>query len=149
MRGNEKSSERYNKTLIKRTIIYPVVFLVATFLIYVAHGIRQIEYPVYTLYVQPETIEEKIAQYDWDVDTAYAVMMAESNASSTVVNWQDNHKGCVGSYGLFQVACIHVEDPEKLKDPDYNIDVAYNIYRESGWSPWGAYNNKSYLTYLY
>lgn len=73
-------------------------------------------------------------------------MVAESHASSTVVNWEQ-HRGCKGSAGLFQVACIH-DDIEKLKDPYYNIDRAYDIWQESGWEPWGAYTQGTYKKHL-
>jgi len=96
---------------------------------------------------KPKTIEEKIAEYDWDYNTAVAVMLAESKANPKAVNIDDHHNGCNGSYGLYQIACIH-DDPAKLKDPDYNIERAYELYQESGWEIWGAYTNKSYLAYL-
>jgi hypothetical protein len=89
----------------------------------------------------------KIEQYDWDTELAYAIMLAESNASSTVVNWGDKHKGCSGSIGLFQIGCFWA-DNEKLKDPDYNIEVAYQIYSRYGWQPWGAYTDLRYRQYL-
>lgn len=43
---------------------------------------------------------------------------------------------CWGSYGLFQIACIHSENP--LYDPEENIDMAYKLYQERGWEPWGV-----------
>ena len=96
---------------------------------------------------RPKTIEEKIAQYDWDVDIAYAVMMAESNADPKAVNMQDSHASCDGSYGLFQLACFW-GDKQDLLDADKNIEMAYEIYAEQYWQPWGSYHNKRYLVYL-
>jgi len=96
---------------------------------------------------RPKTIKEKIAQYDWDVDIAYAVMMAESDADSQAVNEKDSHASCNGSYGLFQLACFW-GDTQDLLDENINIEVAYIIYSKQGWKPWGAYSDKRYLAYL-
>ena len=87
-----------------------------------------------------------ISLYDWDIDIAYAIMMAESRGDKNVVN-PEAHRGCKGSSGLFQVACVH-DDVEKLKDARYNISKAYEIYQESGWKPWGAYSSKSFQKFL-
>lgn len=87
-----------------------------------------------------------IEQYDWDIDVAYAVMMAESAGNANAFN-PERHRGCNGSYSLFQVACIH-DDVEKLKDPEYNVQRAYELYSKSGWKIWGAYTNKSYLRHM-
>jgi hypothetical protein len=97
---------------------------------------------------KPISVRDLINQYDWDTDVAYAVMMAESSASSTVVNWKDSHRGCSGSYGLFQIGCLHETDPEILKDPEYNVQRAYELYKQNGWRIWGGYTNKSYLRFL-
>lgn len=91
------------------------------------------------------TIEEMIAQYDWDYDKALAVAKAESNLNPDAYN-PEWHKGCQGSIGVFQIACLH-DDNEKLYNAEYNIQRAYEIWKEQGWQPWGAYTNKSYLTY--
>lgn len=96
--------------------------------------------------VEKPTIEEYIRSKSWDGDVAYAVMMAESRERPTVVN-PEQHRGCRGSVGLFQIACIH-DDVEKLKDPYYNIDRAHEIWQQQGWRPWGAYTNKSYLKFM-
>lgn len=89
-----------------------------------------------------------IAQYDWDVEIAIAVCGAESGGNAFAVNEKDRHKGCMGSSGLFQIACIH-RPIEEMKDPSLNIKQAYKIYSErNSWKPWGAFTNKSYLKYL-
>lgn len=95
-----------------------------------------------------KTTKDIINQYDWDKDLAYAVMMAESSGQADVVNWKDKHNGCNGSYGLFQIACVHETNPELLKDEEYNVKRAYELYKKSGWKIWGAYTNKSYLKHL-
>ena len=78
-----------------------------------------------------------LEQYSWDIDIARRIMFAESNGGKDDYN-PEWHKGCQGSYGLMQIACIHVSEPQKLFDPAYNIGVAYSIYKRSGWYPWGV-----------
>lgn len=79
-----------------------------------------------------------------DGDMAVSVAIAESDLNPTAVNGQDSHRGCTGSIGLFQVGCLHMsENPEALKDIDTNIRVAYTIFKESGWKPWGVCTNGS------
>ncbi len=94
----------------------------------------------------------EIAKYDWNVSVAYAIMMAESNGNPEAVNWRDNHKVCKGSFGLFQMACSHIDSygltSDNIKDPETNIRAAYLLYKQRGWRPWGAYTNKSYLAFL-
>lgn len=86
--------------------------------------------------------------YDWPQPTAYAVCMGESGGDHTRINWGDNHRVCIGSYGLMQVGCLHVSDPDTLLDPSVNLDVAYSLYLKEGWQPWSAYKNGSYLKYM-
>ena len=88
-----------------------------------------------------------VSQYDWDVRVAYAVMMAESNGNPNAENWRDNHRICMGSFGLFQLACFR-GDINTLKDPETNIRMAYELWSREGWRPWGAYTSKAYLRFL-
>lgn len=71
--------------------------------------------------------------------------MAESGGNPNAANLNDRHNGCTGSYGLMQIACIH---GGIFYDPKQNMDKAFEIYSRSGWTPWGAYTNQSYLRYL-
>jgi hypothetical protein len=83
-----------------------------------------------------------------DAVTAVAVAMAESRLKPYALNAQDSHRGCAGSYGIFQIGCLHETDPSTLYDVEYNIKRAKEIYDESGWQPWGAFTNQSYMAYL-
>lgn len=91
------------------------------------------------------SVEEVIESYDWDSEVAKAVMMAESHGNPEAYN-PESHGECSGSIGLFQIACLH-DDKEKLFNEAYNIQRAYELYQEYGWRIWGAYTNKSYLTF--
>ncbi len=45
---------------------------------------------------------------------------------------------CYGSTGLFQCACVHGISKEKLFNPINNIELAYKLWQQSGWIPWGV-----------
>lgn len=59
----------------------------------------------------------------------------------------DSHKGCKGSFGIFQIACIH-DDSEELYEVEYNIKRARELYDQEGWKPWGAFTDGRYKQYL-
>ena len=73
--------------------------------------------------------------------------MGESQLNPRAYN-PEAHRGCNGSYGIMQIACVHVSDTERLYDPEYNLQVARRIYDAEGWRPWGAYTDGSYLRYI-
>jgi len=85
--------------------------------------------------------------YDWDIKVAYAICLAESGGNARATNLNDKHNGCVGSYGLMQIACIHTGGVAEY-NPEANMAKAYEIYSRSGWKPWGAYTSGAYLKYL-
>lgn len=80
--------------------------------------------------------------------------MAESGLYARASNWSDSHRTCKGSFGIFQIGCVHETDLSVLYDVEKNIKLARAIYDESkartgnGWLPWGAYTNQSYKSYL-
>lgn len=81
-------------------------------------------------------------------DIAVAVAMAESKLNPRALNAQDSHKGCKGSFGIFQVGCLHEDNPQVLYDVEYNIKRAREIYDQNGWVPWGAYTSGAYKAYM-
>lgn len=133
------ANEAYNKAIL------PVV--------YVAHAEEpQPPQPV-QIVVKKEWTEENIIEairkaFPEDPDTAVAIMMAEGNLNPKAYN-PEWHKSCQGSFGLFQIACVHYNgDLDDLKDIELNIKIAHEIFKEQGWKPWGAYRNGSYKKYL-
>lgn len=94
-------------------------------------------------------IEQLIVEtFPEDPVVALAVAKAESGLYPRATNANDNHKVCMGSYGVFQIGCIHGVDKETLFDPEFNIKKARQLYDERGWQPWGAYTNGSYKQHL-
>jgi soluble lytic murein transglycosylase-like protein len=57
-------------------------------------------------------------------------------------------RGCAGAcLGLFQIhysanrqlmVAMGINSPDQLLDPVVNSTVAYRLFRESGWRPWGG-----------
>lgn len=88
-----------------------------------------------------------VYNYAWDVKLAYAVCMAESGGNPNALNMNDRHNGCVGSAGLFQIACIHTNKQHEF-NPERNVQKAWEIYQRSGWKPWGAYTSGAYLKFM-
>lgn len=87
-----------------------------------------------------------------EADIARAVAMAESKMNSQAINHSDGHGVCRGSFGTMQIACIHTErfgvELKDLLDEETNIRIASEIWKEQGWTPWGAYTSGSYKKYL-
>jgi len=90
--------------------------------------------------IEPPSVEEMIKSYDWDYNIALAVMKAESGGNSEAFN-PEWHRNCQGSYGLFQMACIHSVNPAELFAPQININRAYQLYLKEGWRPWSVCTN--------
>ena len=83
-----------------------------------------------------------------------AIARSESGLNIRAYNPEyhyDRHgnKICQGSYGLMQIACIHVDDVNRLYDPKYNLEIAKQVYQKQGIKAWGAYTDGRYLAYMY
>lgn len=82
-----------------------------------------------------------VAQYDWDVRVALAIMRAESTCNPNAVS-PPNYDG-LRDHGLMQLHGVAIYDPAK------NIAYAYNNkYLHGGWSHWTVYNTGAYAKYL-
>lgn len=70
------------------------------------------------------------------------LMIKIANAESNMIKEAFNpewHKGCQGSYGLFQIACVNYSgNPIDLYDPLLNIQLARQIYERQGLFAWGV-----------
>lgn len=97
--------------------------------------------------------------YDWDHNIAFAICMAEAKKDADhpygIARWNNaglNNNGSV-DYGLMQINSIHADmvggDLEQLYKPEVNMKIAYSLSRGgTDWTPWSAYNNGSYRTFL-
>lgn len=88
-----------------------------------------------------------VAQYNWNVNIALAVMKAESGCNP------GGPPSPTCDRGLMQVNCVHSAavggNLDALYDPATNMRVAYAIYTGAGgWTPWTTYTSGAYLKYL-
>lgn len=81
----------------------------------------------------------ELSKYDWDVGTMQRIMRAESGCNPTNHNHADNHRVCLGSYGLLQIGCVHGYSIAHLSNPANNIAAAYKIYQSQGYTAWTTY----------
>lgn len=84
-----------------------------------------------------------VAQYDWNVDIAMAIMQAESGCSAVTPDNSYLNYDHIPDYGLFQLHGIAVTDPAE------NIRIAYTVkYVNQGWRAWSTYTSGAYLKYM-
>jgi hypothetical protein len=86
---------------------------------------------------------------DNELATATAVALAESGGETTATNRNTN--GSV-DYGLWQINTIHgslLSQGDKFNAAD-NAKMAYTVWSRAGnkWTPWSAYKNQRYRTFL-
>lgn len=86
-----------------------------------------------------ESMRPLVAQYDWQVDTMMRIMKAESGCNPGNHNFADNHRSCLGSYGLFQIGCVHGLSVAAMSDPAQNVAAAYRIFKSQGYGAWTTY----------
>ena len=84
------------------------------------------------------------------IATAVAISQAESSGNASAVN-NANSNG-TSDYGLMQINSVHSDllKGHDWKDPQQNMDMAYQIYKSAGgsFSPWSTYNNGAYNKFM-
>lgn len=85
-----------------------------------------------------EFIKKYFPQEQWA--NAYRVMMGESSGNANAVG--DNYpiRGqTIPSVGLFQIRTLPGRpSAEQLKDPEFNVRYAAQMWKTQGWKPWTA-----------
>ena len=79
--------------------------------------------------------------------------MAESSGNKNAANMNDNHGSCIGSYGLFQIACFwftyYGYSSKDYYDPIVGLKIAEKIVeRQGGYNAWTTYVSGAYQSYL-
>jgi hypothetical protein len=81
---------------------------------------------------------------------ALAIQRAENPKGACEI-YHYNTDGTL-DWGYFQINTIHLQRPgvnlRGLLDCKANIDFAYQLYQERGFSPWTTYNTRAYLTFM-
>jgi len=96
-------------------------------------------------------VEELICSYDWDDRLMVAIAKAE-NGYGMYGSWGADRQypesnGTV-STGIFMINSVHGIPLEELIDVEKNIAHAYKIWKSSGITAWGVWNNSSYLEFF-
>ena len=81
---------------------------------------------------------------------ALAVSQAENGTRQCDRESKPNRDGSI-DYGLFQINSIHLSKGytvSELKDCYRNIEIAFEIYKQSGWHPWTVYKTGRWKKYL-
>lgn len=85
-----------------------------------------------------------------DIPTVVAISQAESSGRANAVN-NANTNG-TSDYGLMQINSVHSDLLGKYdwKDPQQNLDMAYQIYKDAGnsFTPWSTYNSGDYNKFM-
>lgn len=95
-----------------------------------------IERTAAVIHAEDRPYEELICSptFAWDCQKAYRVMLCESSG--------DARAYAAGNYGLMQISYVHAArvggDVTRLYNPEVNLQVAYEIWMEQGWNPWGC-----------
>lgn len=105
-----------------------------------------------------EVVAREISKYpDWDHATMLAIAKAENHTCDPLRHNEtltENHKTCVGSYGVLQVGCIHYLDygytltEANKNDIALNIELAYKVWQKQGYTAWTEYKNGGYKEFL-
>ena len=100
----------------------------------------------------------QIAQYakkagftGYNLIVAIAVAEGESGGRVGAYNGGNGTTDIENSCGLWQINVLahpNYDRNKLLNDAAYNAKAAFQLWQASGWHPWGAYTNGSYLTYL-
>lgn len=80
---------------------------------------------------------------------ALAVSQAENGTRQCDrMNWNTNK---TVDFGVFMINTVHLKKGYTITDLTNchkNVDIAYTIYKSSGWTPWVVYNTNAYKKYL-
>lgn len=109
--------------------------------------------PVTPVTLSPcDMVRAEIAKHSgWDVNIMQAIAQAENRSCDPTrhnLSASENHKTCIGSYGVLQVGCLHYRTGEDRNDLATNVTVAHRVYLKQGYNAWTQFVNKEYLKYL-
>lgn len=84
---------------------------------------------------EQESVTDKITSVFKDhAPDAILIAQCESGLNPNAIN-NSNSNGSTDT-GLFQINSIHNIPQRYLLNPDINIQVAYQLFQQQGWSPW-------------
>jgi hypothetical protein len=95
----------------------------------------------YATYAHPQTQREQIINYiierfGKEAPNAFKVLACENHRLNPSARGMNTNG--TSDVGIFQVNSVHGVPESYLKDWHTNIDVAYQIYKASGWNAWAC-----------
>ena len=98
-----------------------------------------------------DNVISEIEKYDWDKETAIAVMKAESKCDinskgDTDLVFSENNREYGYSVGAFQVRILPDREECDTFEIETNVKCAYGIYKNNNnsWEAWSMYKNNEY-----
>lgn len=88
-------------------------------------------------------IYEKFGEENYQI--ARAIAFGESRLNPIATNTNSN--GTTDT-GIFQINSCHGFSTDELKNPERNIEIAYQLFQKSGFKPWVVYTTGKYKNYL-
>jgi hypothetical protein len=84
------------------------------------------------------SVEDKIRlAFPDNAELMIRIAKAESGLNVNAYN-PEWHRGCQGSYGLFQIGCVNYSgNSQDLFDVDLNIEIAQKVLASQGLNAWG------------
>ena len=99
-----------------------------------------------------EAVASEIRKYsEWNASKMLAIAQAENGTCDPLnhnLTMSENHRVCVGSYGVLQVGCLHYEAHEDRDDLSTNVAVAYRVWQQQGYQAWSVFNSGKYRAFL-
>jgi hypothetical protein len=121
-------------------IIFVVSVSLAALQIPIANApkaLAQMPYTPLAHTTQAEQIKAYIKQVFGDqADNAYKVLACENGRLNP--NAKGMNTNGTSDVGIFQINSVHGVPESYLKDWRVNVDIAYQIYKSSGWSAWSC-----------
>lgn len=99
-----------------------------------------------------DAVAQSLSQFPgWDPVRMLAIARAENGSCDPLhhnLTQSENHRVCIGSYGVLQVGCLHFKDSEDRNDLRTQVAVAHRVWLMQGYEAWSTYNNNKYKEFL-
>jgi len=99
-----------------------------------------------------ELVRQELVKYPgWNTNLMMAIARAENRNCDPLehnLTNTENHRVCIGSYGVLQVGCVHFRSDENRNDTATVVKVAYRVWQSQGYTAWTNYRNGAYKEFL-
>jgi hypothetical protein len=137
-----------NKQLLKELPFIISFYIVVLFASWDVVRANEQPQPTVEIQIEQQTAVEEVEPEITFIDYIYQVfgddgdnaikLLAECENKKLNPEAVNVNKNGSTDVGLFQINSIHGYSHEELFDPFFNIDVAYKIFKNRGWSAWSC-----------